>query len=1119
MDAQGAISATNTSQEYWYRYDSMNRFITTKGMLAAKNASGVVVIGDSARGLDGAFIERAMSSGLSNIHDDGLDLYYDAAGRRIRTVSSKFKKDTIELGSGASARYSTTFTQENYVENYVFSRDGYLQSTSSGSSFNINFKIYNGGSIGSGYKRDIAYPNSYATQATYARDAMGRVTDYREYIAEGYNGTDINVNLAYAKATQYNSKGQVTNDVMTSVRSDGVYVNSTIYYYNAAETSSGSGEWSGVRTGGIYLGGSVTKTVTAVTKDGVAQTGNSTTYNYKFWDGAIQSKTNYVSGGDNWTSTFYYDTSGRLTSVYAQDGRPRTISFVNDANGQILQRAEADNRYPSNPRDPDSADYKTTGDPHELHFYFNGLRVGDISNNGTSDVDYATSIASHIATGGTGAFRGGSSSSTSYADFDQSYDPINGLTYESTSSRYTVQSGDTLEAIAQQVWGDVSFWYMIADANGLSASDSLVAGQSLIIPNKVHNAHNNTSTYKVYDPNEAIGDTSPTAARPPKKNGCGVLGAILVVVVAIAVSYFAGPEIIHAAQAVLGGIASSGAVAAGSFGAVAGGIVGGAATGALASVVSQGVGLAVGAQDSFSWKGVALSALGAGISGGLGATGLFGSIAKNGFEVGKLGIKSAFADAMVRSALGSAATQGIGVATHLQDDFDWAGVAGAALGAGLSSQVNVGGFGGNVLRSTAGGLANAASRSVINGTDFGDNIVAALPDMIANTIGNLVADAVAGDGKPRSSSREGSSSGGVTALQDVGPVQVGPIDMSALDDLNFQLVLSGDGGSAIAGGNPLSGPGPGMPDGSGEVGAPIVINADRHQRDMLGALNGTQYRYYESLAGSTNYNELAAWEARSYAPPQAYVRSNFFYDSPLTQSFQTWQRMPWENFSYNGRDYVSMAAAEAGGMPVIRSGPSAYDVYQSQRDKAFIDSIGEGGLGLGPIVYAVGGDPDTIRLSNQLDVAIGGLAVGGALRPGSSVRFSASGRPSVSVLLPVAESEVLNGANFAQKTFKSTFSAEGKFAGRPVSDVAADLNAGRLSPADVPIEYIVRDGNTLILNTRSAQALEQAGIPRGQWNAVNMTGNAQVEARLTGQLSRNRLTSQGTATVRPSNGN
>ena len=42
--------------------------------------------------------------------------------------------------------------------------------------------------------------------------------------------------------------------------------------------------------------------------------------------------------------------------------------------------------------------------------------------------------------------------------------------------------------------------------------------------------------------------------------------------------------------------------------------------------------------------------------------------------------------------------------------------------------------------------------------------------------------------------------------------------------------------------------------------------------------------------------------------------------------------------------------------------------------------------------------------------------------------------------------------------------AEGKFAGRTVGEVAADLKAGTLKAADVPVEYIVRDGKTLILN-------------------------------------------------------
>lgn len=67
-----------------------------------------------------------------------------------------------------------------------------------------------------------------------------------------------------------------------------------------------------------------------------------------------------------------------------------------------------------------------------------------------------------------------------------------------------------------------------------------------------------------------------------------------------------------------------------------------------------------------------------------------------------------------------------------------------------------------------------------------------------------------------------------------------------------------------------------------------------------------------------------------------------------------------------------------------------------------------------------------------------------------------------------------------------------------------------MSPKDVPIDVIVRDGNTLILNTRSSQALLRAGIPREAWNVVNRTGQAGYEARLSGQLGRNGLTSSGT---------
>lgn len=107
----------------------------------------------------------------------------------------------------------------------------------------------------------------------------------------------------------------------------------------------------------------------------------------------------------------------------------------------------------------------------------------------------------------------------------------------------------------------------------------------------------------------------------------------------------------------------------------------------------------------------------------------------------------------------------------------------------------------------------------------------------------------------------------------------------------------------------------------------------------------------------------------------------------------------------------------------------------------------------------------------------------------------------------------LEGAAFAQRTFSEEFSLGGNFAGKTVDDVATALRAGDLKPADVPIDYIVRDGTILILNTRSAQALDRAGVPRSAWTATDRTGQAAYEARLSGQLRQNDLSNSGTPTV------
>ena len=103
---------------------------------------------------------------------------------------------------------------------------------------------------------------------------------------------------------------------------------------------------------------------------------------------------------------------------------------------------------------------------------FDGVRIGDVSNNGTSEIDYATSLAEHTNAQGTGPFRNGSAYASPFADFDQSFDPINGLTYEAAGTHYTVKDGDTLATIAQSVWGDASLWYMLADANGMDGTET-----------------------------------------------------------------------------------------------------------------------------------------------------------------------------------------------------------------------------------------------------------------------------------------------------------------------------------------------------------------------------------------------------------------------------------------------------------------------------------------------------------------------------------------------------------------------------------------------------------------------------------------------------------------------
>jgi hypothetical protein len=101
--------------------------------------------------------------------------------------------------------------------------------------------------------------------------------------------------------------------------------------------------------------------------------------------------------------------------------------------------------------------------------------------------------------------------------------------------------------------------------------------------------------------------------------------------------------------------------------------------------------------------------------------------------------------------------QGIGMATGLQKKFDWAGVAASGVGgaAGSWAGTKLKGapvFDGNgkLLKgssltyklgtSGASLLANAATRTLIEGSEFGDNVIAALPSAIGGIVGQSIGE-------------------------------------------------------------------------------------------------------------------------------------------------------------------------------------------------------------------------------------------------------------------------------------------------------------------------------------------------------------------------------------------
>ena len=908
----------------------------------------------------------------------------------------------------------------------------------------------------------------------------------------------------------YDSRDNVTSESASQRKVSGggvgtitTYVTNTVNYYtNGLLTFTSNDEWKNGYDEGT---------------NGTPDT--SMSYTYDDWDDARIATTSLDNNPHKQQPTSsrpIISIGGPVAAVDINDGRRRTVCFAYAPEGQVLNRKER-SAASANPEDQR---YFISGHADRRDHQQWLLRSGSAVITPRPD---PAQLENNMTAG---PFRWNSPSPTLRGNF--------GVTggyrlYQPHRRRLALglqplrrRRRRIAESIAASAWGDASLWYMIAQANGLGAGATLIAGQSLIVPDRVNSIHNNNSTFEIYDPNKAMGDLAPTTAKPPKIGGCGVIGQILTVAISVV------------------------------FGNIGG----------------QLFSMAIGQQDKFNWKSLAIAAVSAVVTAGFAAaaTALAEATATTAASISQAAnfvANSASVGAQVlRGVVANVATQGIATATGLQKHFSWTGVAVAGVTAGVSgfaskilpghATIHSGPSAGNSLASGAIALAaGAGARSLATGTDFGDNIMAVLPDVIGQTVGNMLnfgvegafsqreagGDLITGAGAYGSDTAPGAglSSASMTITQagtsGASAENSGPSDLIyRRDDKGDALVVSGGrsldlGISAMYGlepsrpeplrntllamietaqsgasnptsrsghrvGQTLSFEGRKIPGDPNKKITSFFLGSDNNEYSDSQRLDMAAENWVNNRAGSeysmsrrmiqetgSNYQQLeraTIWlETRlalhdqfsdALGPDVAILRAEVDRRNAVASAAE------WQEAGDFTHAYLNSARNFSVGIDVAMSG---YEVATGQTS---VEDVVRG------YVYA--------KIGGHLLSALGT----GAVRLYSRVSHTAgtaerdlislASHSERSTASEIAEEAAEIGGDsqrvlFGQRRMSPNFGTEGRpshLAGRPVSDVADDLRNRRLHPDDLPIEAFYSGDNLVSINTRSLGALSEAGI-------------------------------------------
>jgi len=584
---------------------------------------------------------------------------------------------------------------------------------------------------------------------TYAYDGAARLTD--TYVQPSGTTSAPPVDL---ESRKYDQASRITVDTTQFVEGFQLSNRAQTNTYNADGTlastvtkKNGTNESSVSYSGGYDAAGNLTAyNITVYASDGVTVSyTSSNSFAYALGDSYLQTRhtvNNSAGGPLSGSTTNTYNVDQQLIQYVDAQNSGNNRYFLNNAQGQVLTVVQGnDGTYGSNTQ--------YGGNAAAMTAFTNAL----ISGSGffqSANAQYFFYDSKGNSVGTFGQLNGGLK-----ANFDVNFTPVSQQYPLEEPPKYVVEAGDTLSIIAMRVYGDASLWYIIAQANGLTDPNAtLTQGSTLTIPNVVTAPHNNAQSFKPFDVSQALGDTTPTQPMPPPPHhggGCGGFGQLLVLVVAIVVTIYtagAAAEVLAPAASTGAGAFSTGLGVLTGTASVSTGVAvtAGAVGAAVGSVVSQGVGIAIGEQSSFNWGAVASAAVTGGIGAGLARSGVLGEAAD------ALDIPSA-AEPVFDAAVNSAANQAVDIALGQQNGFSWAAVAASAAAAPIANELGkeAGSAVGDELQSSAiGDFTQKLTTGEVNGIAYGlatggkVNYVQVTADAFGNAIGNGIVQAEAG---------------------------------------------------------------------------------------------------------------------------------------------------------------------------------------------------------------------------------------------------------------------------------------------------------------------------------------------------------------------------------------